>query len=88
MYAHSYDIEVIQNERNIGTLMVRKIAIEHAKDYLLFIDGDDYLRGDRVIEDCVALIQRSGTDFVWFPMILEQGKTRHIQNNTSPSNDT
>lgn len=69
-YASTHDIEVIQNTHNIGTLMVRKIAIEHSKDYLLFVDGDDYLQGDTVVEDCLALLQKSGTDFVWFPMIL------------------
>lgn len=54
--------------------MVRKTAIEHAKDYILFVDGDDYLNGASVIDDSLALLQRSSADFVWFPMILEQGK--------------
>ena len=45
-------IVIIENRRNIGLAATRNVGLKAAKgDYILFLDSDDYLAGESIIED-------------------------------------
>lgn len=57
-------IRVINNEKNLGCGMGRKIGIENAKgDYTIFIDGDDYIT-PRFLERLYDRMKKGDCDIV------------------------
>lgn len=57
-------VNIVANEINVGAGMARRIGISQAKgEYILFLDGDDYI-GDSFVESLVKAAKEYDADFV------------------------
>lgn len=56
--SRAQSIQIIQNDRNLGSATTRQIAIEAAQgEYLLFVDSDDYIKNTMVEKMISASVQ-------------------------------
>ncbi|MBB5183932.1 glycosyltransferase family 2 protein [Catenisphaera adipataccumulans] len=82
-------IQTIHDERihlfsieNHGVSFARNMALDKAAgNYLMFVDGDDYLE-PHILADCMAMMEKRSCDIVTFGYIRE-GKYLHLRSRCS-----
>ena len=73
---HRADTTIIRHEKNKGVSAARRTALLAATgDYVLNVDGDDYLETD-AIEQLVRQVEETGADVVRLNCFFEWDKTR------------
>jgi glycosyltransferase involved in cell wall biosynthesis len=69
-YAISHDnINIVNNEKNIGLGASRNVGLSICKgQYILFLDGDDYLYDNSTLERINSVVSISNPDIAFFGM--------------------
>ena len=63
------NIKIINNEKNVGLGAGRNIALTHCTgQYILYLDGDDYLYDNSTLEKINSIISKSNPDIAYFGM--------------------
>ena len=71
------NIVIIDNEKNMGLGASRNIAIKKCKgEYLLFLDGDDYLYSNDTLSKINNIISKSTPDIAYFGMQYVGGSNK------------
>lgn len=71
------NITVINNEKNVGLGSGRNIALTHCTgDYVLYLDGDDYLYDNSTLSKINEVISESNPDIAYFGMQYVGGSNK------------
>lgn len=63
-FADNYSFVEAYHQENTGITLVRKSLLSHAEgDYIIFVDGDDWIELD-MVERMLSTIERTGSDVV------------------------
>ena len=77
--------KLIENSKNLGASNSRNIGYESAKfDYVIFLDSDDVLTVDCLINRKEVFVENELIDFAVFPMgtfIKKKGDSKYVWNN-------
>lgn len=77
-FADCYSFVEAYHQENTGITLVRKALLSHAKgDYIIFVDGDDWIEAD-MVERMLSTVERTGSDVVVCGNIQElPGETKY-----------
>lgn len=80
LIASNHKIKFIKHTKNCGLSVARNTGINSANgDYLIFIDSDDYLIGERAISKLLAKAIKTNADVVSANNIMIEDQTKLVK---------
>lgn len=80
------NIKIVDSKKNLGLGAGRNIALTHCDgDYILYLDGDDYLYDDSTLEKINSVISKNSPDITYFGMQYIGGSNKAYLSNAENS---